>query len=451
MNSITWKCNIMILEYSKNTNFLNVKYKLQYSTHGDSLFISEFERRTKNDNDSADIQELRKSCQSLTSLGKEKGVKTDAESKSGFGSGELNKFFLRKWPSNIGMNIPRISLIDCHRRLKTKIKLTRPVLVALLVFKPVQPLLVVLSVVKLVPFPLIALTILRKDPPDDIQSAIITTLNEAVLAEFCNDYQEDCNKRAQEGIENQTFWIQQAKGKMKKSEMEVDADITLVTPQDLVLDEDEDASDVVLDTANSQTKLVRWSLNKRLMDVKERLSFRKTALFNRGQQTKVGWCVHPSEPNAANNKVKIPGPCFKCLEKVEDMEVGNKLVDSRKLTFSGTINDIVTMTETVALSLDRFKYHIKLYNRYTVLDVPSTSNRFFNTEPLEDYKYLSFLTMLKILFKLPKKEKRPFHPQKYMLYESTSKIVHKGLGSRQLSINQFRLCPLIYCLILHYL
>ncbi|KAI8880763.1 hypothetical protein K501DRAFT_275270 [Backusella circina FSU 941] len=130
-----------------------------------------------------------------------------------------------------------------------------------------------------------------------------------------------------------------------------------------------------------KVKLARWSLNKRLMDVKEKFSFRKTTLFNSEQQTEIDWCIDPPESQAANKKVKISGLSFKCLEKVEDMEVNNKLVKSGKLTFSGTNNGIVTMTETVALSLDRFKYPIKLYNRYAALDEPSTSRA---TEPPMD-------------------------------------------------------------------
>jgi hypothetical protein len=43
-----------------------------------------------------DLEELRESCTNLTNLGKERGVKTDAESKAGLDSGELNSFFLKK-------------------------------------------------------------------------------------------------------------------------------------------------------------------------------------------------------------------------------------------------------------------------------------------------------------------------------------------------------------------
>ncbi|KAI8886531.1 hypothetical protein K501DRAFT_177409 [Backusella circina FSU 941] len=71
--------------------------------------------------------------------------------------------------------------------------------------------------------------------------------------------------------------------------------------------------------------------------------------------------------------VKISSPSFKCLEKVEDMEVDNKLVESGKLTFSMTANGILTMTETIVLSLDMFKYHIKICYRYAALEEPSTS------------------------------------------------------------------------------
>ncbi|KAI8886785.1 hypothetical protein K501DRAFT_309053 [Backusella circina FSU 941] len=45
-----------------------------------------------------------------------------------------------------------------------------------------------------------------------------------------------------------------------------------------------------------------------------------------------------------------------------------ELEKSGSFTFSGTDNGLVTMTETVGFSLRRFKYHIDLYNRYSVLD-----------------------------------------------------------------------------------
>jgi hypothetical protein len=55
--------------------------------------------------------------------------------------------------------------------------------------------------------------------------------------------------------------------------------------------------------------------------------------------------------------------------------VDKKFLESKNLGFSGTDNGIVTMTETVGFSLDRFKYHVKLFNTYAALNEPSSPSK----------------------------------------------------------------------------
>jgi hypothetical protein len=53
------------------------------------------------------------------------------------------------------------------------------------------------------------------------------------------------------------------------------------------------------------------------------------------------------------------------LDKAENMQINKDSLDN--FTFSGTDNGLVTMTETIPMSLDRFKYHLKLNNRFDLL------------------------------------------------------------------------------------
>ncbi|GAA5804794.1 hypothetical protein HPULCUR_010301 [Helicostylum pulchrum] len=52
------------------------------------------------------------------------------------------------------------------------------------------------------------------------------------------------------------------------------------------------------------------------------------------------------------------------------------------LCMSGTDNGIVTMTETCKLDLEKFKYHLKLYNRYDALE---------NEEVTEEDKVMAYI------------------------------------------------------------
>ncbi|KAI9249362.1 hypothetical protein EDC94DRAFT_527773, partial [Helicostylum pulchrum] len=58
---------------------------------------------------------------------------------------------------------------------------------------------------------------------------------------------------------------------------------------------------------------------------------------------------------------------YKCMEKTENLKIDEELLNGN-LCMSGTDNGIVTMTETRKLDLEKFKYHLKLYNRYDALE-----------------------------------------------------------------------------------
>ena len=74
----------------------------------------------------------------------------------------------------------------------------------------------------------------------------------------------------------------------------------------------------------------------------------------------------PSSPVPASNKVFITDD-KPCHHKVENCKLHSDL-DICNLTFSGTDNGIVIVTETVAFDIHRFKYHLELYNRFNVLE-----------------------------------------------------------------------------------
>ncbi|KAI8886750.1 hypothetical protein K501DRAFT_269526 [Backusella circina FSU 941] len=90
-------------------------------------------------------------------------------------------------------------------------------------------------------------------------------------------------------------------------------------------------------------------------------------------------------PNA--EKVEEPKRCIinddtrGYLGKSENTELPWKMV--KKKSYSGTNNGLVTMTETVGFTAERFENHIDLYNRYAVLkdDLDEDSQRAMISPP----------------------------------------------------------------------
>ncbi|KAI8090738.1 hypothetical protein BDF21DRAFT_377949 [Thamnidium elegans] len=67
-------------------------------------------------------------------------------------------------------------------------------------------------------------------------------------------------------------------------------------------------------------------------------------------------------------KFEITKGNYKCFERTEDIELDEQVRYSENLLFSGTDNGLVTMTETARLDIKQVKFHLKPYNKYSILN-----------------------------------------------------------------------------------
>ncbi|KAI8876461.1 hypothetical protein K501DRAFT_279384 [Backusella circina FSU 941] len=192
-------------------------------------FVCEKKIRVSLDNEE-DIQELRKSCHSLTSLGKEKGVKTDAKNKSGFGSGELNKFFSRKPASEK-------KAFECWNKYAED------------------------------NFDRLLQEIKNEDQTNSAPSGSTASVQASsassgstVSGQASSIPSDNTIQQTKEGHERQLKNTKRAEKVQERIRtcpevLDKEVDIILVTPQDLVSDEDEDSSDV--DFSRSRLRTLR--------------------------------------------------------------------------------------------------------------------------------------------------------------------------------------------------
>ncbi|ORE08787.1 hypothetical protein BCV72DRAFT_322859 [Rhizopus microsporus var. microsporus] len=69
------------------------------------------------------------------------------------------------------------------------------------------------------------------------------------------------------------------------------------------------------------------------------------------------------------------------------MKIDNGLSKLGKITFSGTDNGLVTMTETADFDMKRFKFHLDLYNKHAALENLSEEGKPYRVHAFEvDYK-----------------------------------------------------------------
>ncbi|KAG1644345.1 hypothetical protein G6F44_002929 [Rhizopus delemar] len=82
----------------------------------------------------------------------------------------------------------------------------------------------------------------------------------------------------------------------------------------------------------------------------------------------------------------------KCFEKVDDLTVDTYLLEKpNKVTFSGTDNGLVTLSETVGFDMKKLRFHLDLYKWYRA---PGTENS-YDTSTLDKY-LLSVPTSFKV-------------------------------------------------------
>ncbi|ORE14341.1 hypothetical protein BCV71DRAFT_293643 [Rhizopus microsporus] len=108
-----------------------------------------------------------------------------------------------------------------------------------------------------------------------------------------------------------------------------------------------------------------------IIDTKQRLSDARLKLYLIRNE------VNP-ELIESRQQNTITRDSYKGIDKVENFRIDDGLLKPDTVTFSGTDNGLVTMTETVGMSLDRFEFHLKLYNHES--QTISNENQFFNLD-----------------------------------------------------------------------
>ena len=61
-------------------------------------------------------------------------------------------------------------------------------------------------------------------------------------------------------------------------------------------------------------------------------------------------------------------------ERLDITELLNHRGTNRHVVFAGTDYGLVTMSQTIALTIERLRTHIALYNRFNVLQTTTASN-----------------------------------------------------------------------------
>lgn len=72
----------------------------------------------------------------------------------------------------------------------------------------------------------------------------------------------------------------------------------------------------------------------------------------------------PTQTALPSANKRITEANYKCYEKAEKVRLDEALHHSQDVCYAGTDNGIVTTTETTRFNIDRFKFHLKLANRF---------------------------------------------------------------------------------------
>jgi hypothetical protein len=104
-----------------------------------------------------------------------------------------------------------------------------------------------------------------------------------------------------------------------------------------------------------QAKIRRNVIYEQTIDTRQKLSDTRTKLYLSCNQ------VNP-ELTESRQQHTVYRDSYKGIDRVENFKIDGGLLMPDTVTFSGTDNGLMTMTETVGMSLDRFKFHLKLYN-----------------------------------------------------------------------------------------
>jgi hypothetical protein len=127
---------------------------------------------------------------------------------------------------------------------------------------------------------------------------------------------------------------------------------------DTLSEEEQVHSKMIYDQV-TQLKHVRNELNNGI-------SLKKQELQDAHKDIRRIHLTATEDDEQSKKKYSITEQNHKGIGNVEDFEVEDDFVDSGNLSFSGTDN--VSMAESVGVSVDRFKFHLQLYNRFSALN-----------------------------------------------------------------------------------
>ncbi|KAG2232610.1 hypothetical protein INT48_001299 [Thamnidium elegans] len=118
-------------------------------------------------------------------------------------------------------------------------------------------------------------------------------------------------------------------------------------------------------------KLLTKRHNNEVMIIRENLKATKSRIYDLQKQLNFPEYgkdfTKKDEQNIVKKFEKTKGN-YKCFERTEDIELDEQVRYSENLLFSGTDNGLVTMTETARLDIKQVKFHLKPYNKYSILN-----------------------------------------------------------------------------------
>ncbi|PHZ09480.1 uncharacterized protein RHIMIDRAFT_315410 [Rhizopus microsporus ATCC 52813] len=120
-----------------------------------------------------------------------------------------------------------------------------------------------------------------------------------------------------------------------------------------------------------QAKIRRNVMYEQIIDTKQKLSDARMQLYLIRNQVK-------PELTEARQQNTITWDSYKRIDKVENFKIDDGLLKPDTVAFSDMDDELMTMMETVEMSLERFESRLKLYNHES--QTISNENLFFNLD-----------------------------------------------------------------------
>ncbi|KAG1445632.1 hypothetical protein G6F56_009846 [Rhizopus delemar] len=145
---------------------------------------------------------------------------------------------------------------------------------------------------------------------------------------------------------------------------------------------EQNANNTNVYTQIQSVKVHRGQIDQQIQNEKSKLARARQILFD-----SVNEKLERAEGGVeSENKLVISQQNWKGITKAENCTIDPILLNSGKATFSGINDGLILMTDTVNLSMDKFKFHLQLYNRFAVLNEDTHPPLDLDTEDSESLK-----------------------------------------------------------------